>query len=660
MAIKPISALMSYETEVDRGWYRIILSHKDGAVTHRSPLPMLADHDYDRVIGQVFDAKVKTKKNTGSIVLDENLENPKERDVVRQMQPNDDGVVFRKNLSVGIKPDYETLEIKREHNKSPLIIVNNWEQLELSSVSQPAIPGAKTNSFHMNDEDLKALGEFALGATTLHFDGEELDAVVKKLFFQEESENKTEDDAEEAQTDAVEGAGDSTENSEDSEEETTEDDGERTEESEEETSEETSNVDDSEETSEDTETQNSTGEGNSMPEELLTLGAKLDSVVPGAGALAIQMAQGDKDTKIDAYLDKLATINVNKAGRTDSADKGHFNLGAFITGVGHNRFNDIEHELSRAKEARSGMEDLLAGDNEYIIPFEAFDIPNNVEKFTVAVGSTGASNFIPTVTETAGFIPALVDRARILAFCDVKSGLISDYEIPRFTSVPNPAEINDGAPAVPTDPGLSGVKIQPRPMQVATDLGQLVLHQTQQRIARDYQINMLENFAARMTYHILVGGLTGAPASTAILSLAASNTGANKIVAADLAGVTYPKLVQMETDINRDKAPERNRLYVLSPEIVGKGKTTAQDTSNLWIPWIANGLLNESPYIMTTHLTAPGAIFGSFMEILVGIWGNGIGVRRTVTDDGNDRLFFRVWWGWAVKHATSFAYFKTS
>ena len=392
-----------------------------------------------------------------------------------------------------------------------------------------------------------------------------------------------------------------------------------------------------------------------MPEnvDLLQLGVRLDSALPGAAAMAVEFAT--KNLPMDDFIAKLGTINENKHGRIASDNMGKFDIGTFVRAIGTGRFDDNQHEITRSNEAKGGMEDLLR-DNEYIIPFEAFDVPNLLQQFTVGIGSTGASNFIPTITDQQGFIPALVDRARFMAFCDVKTGLVGDYEAPRFTAMPTVAEIVDGATAVLTDPTLAGISMKPVILQAATDLGQLILHQTSQRIATDLQMNMLDYFAERIAY-VMIHGSTNI---TGILQIPVTTGNANKVIAADLAAVTYTKMVELETAIVEDKAPERNRLYLVSPKIAAKGKTSAKDTSNLPVPWIVGGRLDEYPALTTTHLGDAVSIFGAMQEMIVGIWGRGVGVRRTVTDDGNDRMFFRMWWDTAFKHNSSFSFFAAS
>ena len=663
-----IKVMMSEDVVVDRGFYRVKLSHAAGAIGYRDPMPMLADHEYWRVIGQVVDSKHDAHQNFGNIVLDEAMENPENKDVVRQMQPNEAGYVFRKNVSVGIKPDFSTLAVTEQNNpKGPLITVNNWIQTELSSVGQPAIPNAGTYKI----EGEEKLSKYAMASWHFEDDGKSMDDAVKELLASFTTEGAAGGEgagnggagglgtiiaSEETETEETVEAETTSETEEASEEETTEETAEETEEaSEEETTEET--PDETVETESGTKTGAESfreGEAN-MPEnvDLLQLGAKLDSALPGAAAMAVEFAT--KNLPINDFIAKLATINENKHGRIASDDMGKFDIGTFVRAIGTGRFDDNQHEMVRSTEAKGGMEDLLR-DNEHIIPFEAFDIPNLLQQFTVGVGSTGSANFIPTITDQQGFIPSLVDRARFMAFCDVKTGLIGDYEAPKFSALPATAEIADGAVAVLTDPTLTGITMKPVILQAATDLGQLILHQTSQRIATDLQMNMLDYFADRIAHAMIHGTTT----IDGILELAVTTGNANKVVAADLAAVTYSKMVELETEIVEAKAPERNRLYLVSPKIAAKGKTTAKDTSSLPTPWITGGRLDDYPALTTTHLADSIAIFAAMQEMIIGIWGRGVGVRRTVTDDGNDRMFFRMWWNTAYKHNSSFSFLATS
>ena len=174
----PIKVMMSEDVVVDRGFYRVKLSHAVDAITYRQPLPMLADHEYQRVIGQVINARHDPHKNHGDIVLDDAIEDLANKDVVRQMQPNEEGFVFRKNVSVGIKPDYNTLAITERNNPNgPLITVHNWVQTELSSVAQPAIPNAGT--YKIEGED--ALSNYAMASWHFEADDQTMDEAVQKL-----------------------------------------------------------------------------------------------------------------------------------------------------------------------------------------------------------------------------------------------------------------------------------------------------------------------------------------------------------------------------------------------------------------------------------------------------------------------------------------------
>ena len=268
-------------------------------------------------------------------------------------------------------------------------------------------------------------------------------------------------------------------------------------------------------------------------------------------------------------------------------------------------------------------------------------------------------------------IPYLYHRAPTLGMCDVRSNLEADETYPRSATALVPAWNAKGNVATETTASIDAVQMEPHQVSVkfqATVQDLIQFGGVRGRLSDQFLREANMAMGQMMERGVLVGlgssnqpkGILAYAGTTVALSNA--NTVAGRALINQLAdygdSLGLKTLAGMEDATFSNAAPEMNQHYITSPA-VRTALRTSQAFSGSHMSILAEHLSTGGAGVMRTiYMPADQIIFGSWMEMLVGVWDGLYVVMDEVTSPGNVLWTLIRWYDTAPKHTKSFCVAK--
>lgn len=253
---------------------------------------------------------------------------------------------------------------------------------------------------------------------------------------------------------------------------------------------------------------------------------------------------------------------------------------------------------------------------------------------TLAV-SASASGQELKFTEYGGFIGLLRNRARVFALGGkLLSGLQGDIGFVGQTSAGTFAWGAETGTTSASNFGTTLRTMSPKNGSALTKYTRQMLAQSVESIEQLVRDDLAQIVALGIDAAAINGsGATNNPRGILnTTGIGAVTMGANGGV------ITFPKLVDLETEITQDNADVSAMAYLTTPGVAGKAKQTQQFSGTngvpIWTGTVQDGLLNgyraqvsgQVPSTLTKG-TSTGVchavVFGAWDQLLVGEWGAG-------------------------------------
>ena len=362
------------------------------------------------------------------------------------------------------------------------------------------------------------------------------------------------------------------------------------------------------------------GEGVMTPEQQAAFDAMKVALTNLENAIANRAAVDDLDRQTRGLQ-----IGGGSADQFEVAARG-FNIARALAGAAGLHVDDgPEREISRELQKRSGKS--IEG---FLIPFQA--LSTRVEQRVLAPTGGGAG-LVGTYLDASQYIDAL--RAALVcakAGCRYLTGLDTLIDIPALSVVAQATWVADGS-AIPTDAAETFGKISLRPRL----LGGLVEFTRAQLITstpavQDAVRNDLVQVLARGIDAAVISGSGGLDPRGVLNQVGIGSVA----ISANGGPLTWAAVLALVESVQVANAPEDHQAFVGNP------KVRAQLMNTLKFPGVSGSMavmdkaddLGGYPYFSTTLCPANGTkgtgsnlstlIFGSWPEVLVGIWGAGV------------------------------------
>jgi HK97 family phage major capsid protein len=237
----------------------------------------------------------------------------------------------------------------------------------------------------------------------------------------------------------------------------------------------------------------------------------------------------------------------------------------------------------------------------------------------VATTGTVAAALKGTELLASAFIEALQARSVSLAAGAVPlPGLVGDVDIPKQTGLATFGWLAEDADGTDTEVAIGAVTLAPKTVSGPVPITRKLIKQSTPAVEQIVRNDLVNGAAQAIDIGILRGsGSAGQPEG--IINV----TGVLTQVVADVTGVkvpTHAELVGFETTVGAANALSDSAVYMTLWAVAGPLKTTLVDSGSGLFVWM-NNVVNGRQAIATSNLATDQVIFGSFNQILLGMWG---------------------------------------
>jgi len=338
------------------------------------------------------------------------------------------------------------------------------------------------------------------------------------------------------------------------------------------------------------------------------------------GAIGAKFKQDDLAAKAienGTTADEFRTMVLEKLGTVKPVDSKANDIGMSEKQIENYSFSRaltaaITGDWSKAgleKEASETVAKMLGKDSR------GFYVPHQVLQRDLT--TTAGSAIIDTTTGGANFIDILRNKLVISKLGgQVLSGLQGNVAIPKQTGSATAYWIDEGAATTASDLALGLIELKPKTVSAKTGYTRQMLLQGNPDIEALVMNDLATNIALAIDQAAISGdGLAGKP--TGILN----TTGIGAVdTSADAGGLTWAKVVELETKIADGNADVENMNYIAGAGVAGKLKTKeiADGTARFLLE---KGEVNGYGFTRTNQVAANTMLFGDFSQMITGLWG---------------------------------------
>lgn len=318
---------------------------------------------------------------------------------------------------------------------------------------------------------------------------------------------------------------------------------------------------------------------------------------------------GEEVVRIIEKRNQDSTKSVSAIGMS-SKEQRKYSITRAIAAVVNKNWKDagLEAEASRAIAQRMGK---VHNEHTFFVPME-------IQQRDMIVGTSTMGGYLVS-TGNQGFIELLRNRMVLAQMGATRlSGLQGSVTIPKQTSPGTGYWLATEATAITESQAVIGqLALTPKNVGAYTEISRQLLLQS----SPDAETLVMNDLAAVLALAVDKAGLTGtgAPEPTGIV--ATSGIGTVTITTGDL---TYPNIIEFQTDVAGANALAANCGYVTTPSIAGfmKGKQrfTSTDTP-IWQGNILDGQIEGFRAMTSNQVTAGQFLFGDFASVTIAEWG---------------------------------------
>ena len=408
--------------------------------------------------------------------------------------------------------------------------------------------------------------------------------------------------------------------------------------------------------------------GNELKETLISDGTSIGET----RKIALEKLQA-KPVETVEQIDSTETNDIGYRGIEDS-------MSYLLYGKDHSRGAGAASEVSEEVLKRGGVQ--RTSERSVFIPYGAL-APKNLRATynTGASGTGGALVGVDYLPER--FLETLQATSSVMAMgVTVLPGLVGDVSIPKRDTDATAYWLSTEVTAITqSESTFSNVSLTPKRVAAYSKWSMQTEQQALPAIEELSRRNLITKIDQARDLAILNGsGSSGQP--TGILN----TTGIGNIALGTNGGsVSLNNLIDLEGALSEDNALTGSLGYIAHSKIINQlkkaraGGSTTTDGAYLWnsnlqdisrgsTPGSINGYSIRENNLLPTNLTKGTAstctpiIFGNFSDIYVGMWGAGIEVSISETEDDFIKLLTSIravtTMDVAVAHAQSFAAIK--
>ena len=378
------------------------------------------------------------------------------------------------------------------------------------------------------------------------------------------------------------------------------------------------------------------------------------------------------DLKLKETSARTASLGNGAAPDLSENEKAKYSMVRAINAVLNSNWKEAGFELEVSNDIAKRMGKDTQG----------FFMPTNIpfaERAQYAVGTAGSGTTGGTLVQTnllaGSFIEILRNKARVLQLgATILSGLVGNVDIPRQTGASSTFWVTEGGNLTESEATFDKISLALKTIGTYSAITRQMLLQSTPDIEMLARADLIAQIALGIDAAALYGaGSGGAPTGIANISGIGSVVGGT-----NGASLTIDHLIDLETAITSQNAPEDSLAYLANAKTVGWLKKLKSTTGQYLWTNLPNGQrsgtpgeINGYPVARTnqarSNLTKGSSsgvcselTFGNWSELLIGEWGTLEIVPNpydaTLFKQGGVLLRAMQSLDIGVRHAASFSY----
>jgi HK97 family phage major capsid protein len=408
--------------------------------------------------------------------------------------------------------------------------------------------------------------------------------------------------------------------------------------------------------------------GNELKETLISDGTSIGET----RKIALDKLQA-KPVETVEQIDSTETNDIGYRGIEDS-------MSYLLYGKDHSRGAGAASEVSEEVLKRGGVQ--RTSERSVFIPYGALAPKNLRATYNTGASGTGGA-LVGTDYLPERFIETLQATSSVMAMgVTVLPGLVGDVSIPKRDTDATAYWLTNQTTAITqSESTFSNVSLTPKRVAAYSKWSMQTEQQALPAIEELSRRNLITKIDQARDLAILNGSGSGGQPEGVL-----NTTGIGNIALGTNGGsVSLNNLIDLEGALSEDNALTGSLGYIAHSKIINQlkkaraGGSTTTDGAYLWnsnlqdisrgsTPGSINGYSIRENNLLPTNLTKGSAstctpiIFGNFSDIYVGMWGAGIEVSISETEDDFIKLLTSIravtTMDVAVAHAQSFAAIK--
>ena len=287
-----------------------------------------------------------------------------------------------------------------------------------------------------------------------------------------------------------------------------------------------------------------------------------------------------------------------------------------------------------------------------LIPHDVLAVRSDIISNTKATaGYTGdGKNTVATNLLAGSFIDVLRNKAVLLQNATMLAGLVGNVDIPKQTSKTTASWIGEDDSAPATDVNFGLVSLRAKTLAARSAITRRLLNQSSLGIEALVRENLARDLALALDY----AGFYGDGSANSPIGIKSAVGVGSKTFAG--ANPTFAELVEMETAVALQNADVDSMAYIANAAFRGYAKSTKKFADESSTIWEQGNTVNGYNALTTNQVATGDVFFGNFSDLIVGMWG-GLEVMvdpYTGSDKGQLKIVVMQDVDFAVRRAQSF------
>ena len=329
--------------------------------------------------------------------------------------------------------------------------------------------------------------------------------------------------------------------------------------------------------------------------------------------LALEAIEKEKSVE-QVYRDILEVRSSRaSAASVDAGSQKEFNTSGYSFGLALKQLLEGEGFSGVVKEMNSEMEKQFGQKRSA----ESIMIPFHMLQRDVTIGNPASAGALKPTTITTSYIDALYNEMVLVrAGATYMSGLVGDFDIPRFNNVIDPEFVAENGEATDSSLDVELVRLSPKTVTANMLISRKARMQTPQNLEAIASDQLVQAIRQKMDIQGLIGA--GGLAPTGLLNQA----GVQTLTAGTT--VSWQDVLDLEAAVKSQNAMVGRGSYITTSKIESKLKGTQKANALGFI--LENGGMNGYQVLTTNALPSVAGtnsiIFGDFSQLMIGTWGS--------------------------------------